>query len=530
MAIPLVLSAIGGFVADIAKKLIVSVASDAIHKLSDKKKDKTTSSPSLTQLVVKQDERIINAEIGYYKAKATRESELVNIQSQLYELNKQKFVADLKIAQAQAVREEQALWLSEQNLQVRRQELDLARQNLEFNKELAETQRKQVEQALALRERELQLMEDELTERRKLSYLYLEFLREKQASEITLRLSEIQANFDLKNWSGVLSREEIQKILLSGQQQHRLLLLVSPPEISRDCPDTFVNNLQLDVQSDLKAFIEQHYPLHSDECPVEFFGKFFQHAIFDTQVKQLESLLSPMPTAILYSTVTDEKMSLHVRLWGLARPLSLTMAWMWEREFEHWVTEGKTEKDSFRLVRQSIVKIHQVVAAFLADLYYLQINPHHSPRVWDLTEEFSMEWLRNQFVELRQLQIKRQADSQKEMEILAAQQMAAKAEEELKKQAEERQREIEALKCQLRAEIELEVREKLELENPQKSCNEDKFEYSFMQTDDNCYTNHEKINSYASQGWELKFYQVTNEPHYHRVHHYFIFSRKKIQQ
>lgn len=411
MPIPLVFVAVGGFISMTVSRVVAVVAS---RKLTENSSSKKPSHPPAKSDIVKRDERSRQAEAEYLRGKTKREEELLNIQTDLANMREVEVRANIEIAKAQAEREDRALEISEKTLQLKKQELELAKARLRQDKQITEDQRKQVERALNLRERELQLMAEEMTARRQLSYLYLDLMRENKAKDIDLKLTEIQANWDRENWSGILSREEMQQILVQGQKKHRLLMIVSPPDIE-DCSD-FNSHLHKEVRSELKQFLEQYYPLNSEISPVEYYGKFFKSSVFDTEVKQLEKDLTPIPTVVIYSDVTDQNVYFHVSFWGLSEPLSLTLPWNWEQEKEKLMAGGISQEESVKMIRQAIVKIHQLIAAFLADLYYLNINPLHQPRLFEMESELPSEWINVNFAVLRDIQREKLAEYQQELE------------------------------------------------------------------------------------------------------------------
>lgn len=410
MPVPYLFVTISGFITMTASRIISVVAS---RKLTDKSSKGKQSNPPAKSELVRRDERSRKAEAKYWCDKTQREEELLNIQADLANMREVEVRANIEIAKAQAEREDRALEISERTLKLKKQELDLAKSRLKQEGKIAEGQREQVEKALRLRERELQLMEEDLTERRNLSYLYLDILREQESLKIALKIKEIQSHWDLKNWAGIISREEMQKILIEGQKKHRLLMMISPPDIE-DCPQ-FNTNLQKEVRSEVKDFLEIYYPLN-DVCPVEYYGKFFKTSIFDAEVKQLSSDLSPVPTAVIYSDITDQKVYFHVTFWGLEESLSVTLPWNWKEEQHKLMSEGLSEEDSLQTVRQSIVKIHQLVAAFLADLYYLNINPLHQPRLFEMEADIPIEWMQTNLGILREIQEQKLAEYQRGLE------------------------------------------------------------------------------------------------------------------
>lgn len=400
--------------------------------------------PAKTTALAKADQRVHQAESAYYEGRAKREQEMLDIQAGLARCREIELEANMEIAAEQAEREEQALWIAEQNLELRREELALAKKRLQQDKAIADAQRQLLEKSLKLHERELELSVEEFQERRKLHQQLLEWLKEHEANSIRLKLEENRAAWDRENWQGILSRDEVQNILIAGQQRHRLLMLVSPPDISNDCPDAFRNNLQMNVSSELKGFLEQQYPLNSDACPVEFYGKFFKSAIFDAEVKKLEAVLSPVPTVILYSSMTDEKLFLHIGFWGLndhAAPISLP-AWKWEEAMNALAEEGTSEKEQLRQIQRAIVAIHKVIAAALADCYYLAVAPLSTPHALLMPpEEFGVPGMSDYLDELRKRFQQVRDDYQRELAARVAQAEQEERERREREAAEAAQRE-----------------------------------------------------------------------------------------
>ncbi|MCG6135808.1 MAG: hypothetical protein MET45_14320 [Nostoc sp. LLA-1] len=176
------------------------IVSAFIDKKFSKDKNNKLNLPAKIESV-RQDERIRQAEIDYYHRREVREKELIQIQ----EL---RLKTDIHIAAAKAEREERAL----------------------------------------------QLKQEELADRRKLSALYLDLIKEKTAQEIEIKKQEIQAIFDQQKWPGVLSRDEVQRIFIEEQEKPRLLMLVPPPDISEDFPISFRDSLNKEIRNQLKIF------------------------------------------------------------------------------------------------------------------------------------------------------------------------------------------------------------------------------------------------------------------------------------
>ncbi len=304
-----------------------------------------------------------------------------------------------------------------------------------------------IEEEWVQAERINRIKAEELRDKRAMSRLCRELMREFQAEAIRLKLSEIQSLWDRDNWFSNLSRQETEQIL--QQQQHRLLLLVAPAKISEDCPDSFRHNLNIELPAKLRAFLSQHYPQHGDLCPVQFYGDYFKKPISDIDVERLQTVLSPVPTAILYSDISDYEVNFHIGFWGVINQsvsLVTMQPWNWEEVYHQLKAEGKDEKLSLRIIRQIIVTIHKLLAAFLADLYYLNIDFTHEPQLFNLNAEFAQEWFSQDwalpYIEtLKEIQQQQRIAYQGEMRRLVFREAKAKAERKRVEDAELKHRE-----------------------------------------------------------------------------------------
>ncbi|MEG3835304.1 serine/threonine protein kinase [Microcoleus sp. MON2_D6] len=296
-------------------------------------------------------------------------------------------------------------------------------------------------------ERANRIKAQEVRDKRAISRLCRDLMREFQSEAIRVKLNEIQTIWDRDNWFSNLSRQETEQIL--QQQQHRLLLLVAPAKISQDCPDSFRHNLNIELPAKLRAFLNQHYPPHGDLCPVQFYGDYFKKSISDIDVERLQTVLSPVPTAILYSDISDYEVNFHVGFWGVINQsvsLVAMQPWNWEEVYQQLEAEGKDRKLSLRIIRQIIVTIHKLLAAFLADLYYLNIDFTHEPQLFTLEAEFAQEWFSKDWAKpyietLKEIQEQQRIVSKGEMRRLALREAKARAERQRLEEAELKRRE-----------------------------------------------------------------------------------------
>jgi hypothetical protein len=234
---------------------------------------------------------------------------------------------------------------------------------------------KQLAQANTLQVKDLQAKQE-------FSRQLLNMLGEWQVTSNQAKLNEIQLIWDRDNWFSKLDRQETYQILTS--QQHRLLILASPPEISRDCPASFINNLRTEIRNGTSSFLNQIYPLSSALCPVEFYGDYFRMPISAIDVKRLQNVLGSIPTATIYSEISDYQVSFHLSFWGLKSNVIAQFdmpSWSWEKSYEALREKGLSDIFALREIRQAIVLAHTLFASFVADWYYLSINPFYEPQL-----------------------------------------------------------------------------------------------------------------------------------------------------
>jgi len=170
----------------------------------------------------------------------------------------------------------------------------------------------------------------------------LEWQKQSHQAQIEQSKQQIQAEFDKNRWAGIWSREELLTILQNSAQRHQLLLLLSEPKITDNCPDTFKHDLPTDVPNELKVFMQHHYPFDHNPHPVQFFGRFFEKSVFDTHVKQYENLLhDSVPTIVLYSEMSSSKFYLHSHAWGFGEhALNETCALNWSDSAKQLMADG----------------------------------------------------------------------------------------------------------------------------------------------------------------------------------------------
>jgi hypothetical protein len=272
----------------------------------------------------------------------------------------------------------------------------------------------QLHRELSNRKQDVELKRQELVLQAKISKANLDLMQKHHVENVELKLKEIQADYDKYNWQGILSRNETVEILTQGKQENRFLILLSPPDVSPNCPLTFQHDLGKTLRGKVKEFVETYYPPQSD-FPVQFFGKFFKSSIFDTEAVQLENLLSVVPTAVIFSDLTNKELLLHIHVWGvMGGKMSLSSSFEWKAEFKKLLAAGKDEEDALDEIETAIVQTHKLLSGFLTDVYFLQVNPLHEPQLFLIDRAVYPAELTGQLLgQLRQLQQEKRAEYEK---------------------------------------------------------------------------------------------------------------------
>jgi len=340
---------------------------------------------------------------------------------------------------------------SSDSTEIERAKERYSQEMLEYAKAKDTRDRELLKLTVAQTARRLELQEQEQRDRLKLAALQRDLMRELQAKDIQVKLAEIQTIWDKDTWFSKLNREETKQILL--QQQHRLLILLSPPKISKRCPETFCEDLPIEMRN-VGDFLRQHYPQQDVLRPVKFYSDYFTESIGDIDVERLQRILSPVPTTILYSDISDYAVTFRVGFWGFLNnqevSLFSTKVFDWEEAKDALLASGVSEKKALRMIRQLIVAIHKLLAGFLADLYYLNIDPCYEPLLFKLKDELAEyglaeEWVKPYFDILQDIQRRQGEQYEQELKKLIEQveaegqsQASAKAEAQRQQQIEEK--------------------------------------------------------------------------------------------
>lgn len=279
--------------------------------------------------------------------------------------------------------------------------LDLQSESLKQDKRYKEAMMKYAKEDLDLRKNAQKAQEE-------FGKQLLEVLRDSHKEQIDVKLREIQGNFDQTKLASVLSRDDIEQLLIEGQKKHRLLVLVSPPQVSKTCPQMFQEDLLIALPRKLKTFLNQYYPLTSELCPVKFYGSFFERPVGDVEIELFEKqILAALPTALISCAIENNEIYFNGSFGGVQASEIASFdlpAWKWRKDgFNLLVKETGDKEEALYQIQEVIIGIHQLLAAFITDWYYLHFNPLYEPQLFQLASGFPEGWVEPYLAQLREL-------------------------------------------------------------------------------------------------------------------------------
>lgn len=186
---------------------------------------------------------------------------------------------------------------------------------------------------------------------------------------------KLQEKWDEKTWFSKISRNEIERIL---KNQKELLILVSPPKFSSDCPKNLSENLPIEIDKEVKAFAD-FLNEDVDSYPIKVYTDFFKEAVTSVDLERLSDILSPLPFASISCAVTDYKLYIDCTISDFYEKnlISLPLKeWKWGQDYKELFRVGQSNSNRLKIVRQITVAIHKILVALLKDIYSLILNPY----------------------------------------------------------------------------------------------------------------------------------------------------------
>ncbi len=205
--------------------------------------------------------------------------------------------------------------------------------------------------------------------------------------------SMAEFNKILDNWPLRLYPAEI----IGSPSQEKavpLRIIIAPPEIDYDrfcITNKEFPKLEKRLAQGIRGFVENYYPLNSQERPTEFLGGAWDSNRFHSEasIKRLFTMLKSEPTLILESEVDGEYINLRLAYWSGGQDiysyktvisklghLEMVKAFAKKRMLEDKTELSKNAKvehniKDFEKFCDFLVACHQLLSGLFADVHYL---------------------------------------------------------------------------------------------------------------------------------------------------------------
>lgn len=253
-----------------------------------------------------------------------------------------------------------------------------------------------------LKEEENKLTQERFEWERSVIQENLILIRNSHANALEMNRKKLQSDEDKYYLNLEVSTDDIIGIL--SQEDGKFLIIPSPPKILRDDIQAF-KSLEAEIPPKLKRIIEKYY----GGATKLIIGcrDIFKHPIGETNAQVVGKLIAPIPTLILRSQVTHQ----HVYIWiAITCPVAVVEAitsqtqtseqqftinqdhlllpeWNWMNLKKELEAQGQDCDASSQTILDLISTIHLIVTLFFCDLYCLNLNPSHTPKLFAFLAE-----------------------------------------------------------------------------------------------------------------------------------------------
>jgi hypothetical protein len=200
-----------------------------------------------------------------------------------------------------------------------------------------------------------------------------------------------------------VSRDYLIKIL--SEDIGKFVIISSPPEILRDDLQAF-KSLDAEIRTKLTRTIEKYYG-GANQSVIGYRSSIFNASISEYEALVVGRDIAPFPTLFFHSHVAYQKVFIQVTLTcPLVREVEpqtqtdqpqfctefhgetfLLAEWNWMNLKKEFEAQGQDHETSSQSILELISTIHLIVTLYFCDLYCLNLNPSHSPKLFTFLED-----------------------------------------------------------------------------------------------------------------------------------------------
>lgn len=246
-------------------------------------------------------------------------------------------------------------------------------------------------------ERIIQLQNDRLLWEKAVIEQNLTLIRNFQTATLEQKYSELQVQVDMHYLPLQVRRDDVLELLY--QESGKFVIIPSSPKITSDLP--VFQSLNREISHELKDAIKKYYASGEIPSPIGY-KDIFTGSIGDAHASKIGKLLSPIPTLIFQSEITYQKVfisvtitcpSVELQSLGSDCPLQQILQESFDLKPLNWMSlkkelesQGQDPETINQNILDLIASIHTVVAISFSDLYCLNLNPCHKPKLFDFLD------------------------------------------------------------------------------------------------------------------------------------------------
>ena len=255
---------------------------------------------------------------------------------------------------------------------------------------------------IQLREEEVKLQEEKFKWEKSVVQENLKLIRDSHSIAIEYQRKEIQSNSDIHYLPLQVNRDDIIQIL--SQDDGKFVIISSPPEVLRDDMPAF-KSLKAEIPYKLKHAVEKYYG-GIKESAISY-RNILDNSIGESKASVIGKFAIPIPTLIFHSQVTHQKVIIGITLTCPVVTIDASETqtsepqftvqtnqenfvlpeWNWMDMKKELKLKGQDDEESSQIILDLIATIHLIVSLYFCDLYYLNLNPNHSPQLFVFLEE-----------------------------------------------------------------------------------------------------------------------------------------------
>jgi len=255
---------------------------------------------------------------------------------------------------------------------------------------------------IQLKEEEKQLKEARFEWEKSVVQENLKLIQDSHTNALEMNRKKLQIETDKHYLNLEVSRDDIIRIL--SQEDGKFVIIPSPPKVFRGDVEAF-KSLEAEIPPKLKRIIEKYYG--GATRGIIGCKNIFKDSVGETNALVVGELLAPIPTLILRSQVTHQHVYIAITItcpvvktvapqtqnseqqftMQIHRDHFLLPEWNWMNLKKELEAQGQDCDTSSQVILDLISTIHSIVTLCFCDLYCLNLNPSHIPKLFEFLAE-----------------------------------------------------------------------------------------------------------------------------------------------